>query len=628
MKARNSSTSYWESWWRKRQSRRRVLQGTAVGAAGASAFALVGCGDDDDDTGDGGTAPTATPTSASTGATPTATSAPSGGPVRGGISVTQSANVYESVDPHRTVASPVVQVLGRVYSKILRFSNPNTGELVADLAEDWETPDAETVVLKIREGVTWHSQGPGAKNPAAAAGRALTPEDIVYNIERQKAGLLASGEPGSFGRKSYWSKVGSIDVAGNTITLHLTGPDATFVQGLANEFNYIVQRELIEAVEPTHAEISADKVIGTGPNILTEWIPGESISAVRNPDYFLMPDFPYLDGNRWIQTFEDPTAYRVAFNQKQVDSFTDPDPTVVLAAHEENKDQTYVRYSGVANTVAIYLPHAQPPWNDLRLIKAIHLAADRRQLIQQLHNGFGKISGPVPWLQEAWAIPEQELDIIPGYRADKEQDLADARALWEAAEGDKIGDITWVIADTWAARAAWASTPEIIAQMFNRAFNTNQYKAKTASYGEIIPSWFSKNFDPFFAWIPHVELPDARGDLITAYLSTSPANIWGVNEPELVDEKLLRSLTIFDFEEANALVREVQDTALENGLWGRTIMYNHISPRAGWNYLKTTGPGPEEDWNLLASSLDALEMWIDSNDPSYAGRAEASVKPL
>ena len=127
---------------------------------------------------------------------------------------------------------------------------------------------------------------------------------------------------------------------------------------------------------------------------------------------------------------------------------------------------------------------------------------------------------------------------------------------------------------------AWASTPEIIAQMFNKAFDTSLFKGKVATYGEIIPSWTTKDFDPFFAWIPNVEIPDARADLAAVFNSTSTQNYWGINEPELIDAKLDKALTLVDYEEAYALVREVQDLAIENGQWGRCIGYNYVATRS------------------------------------------------
>jgi peptide/nickel transport system substrate-binding protein len=219
----------------------------AAAGVGAASLGLVGCGDDDDD--DGGD-PAATATTGG-GTSPTTAASPAAGtPKKGGINVVQSSMAYDSIDPHRTVTSPGVQVLTRAMSKLLYFTNPNTGEVAGDIVEKWETPDSQTVNLTIRSGVKWHSKGPGATNPAAKPGRDFTVDDVIYNIERQKAGLLADGKSATFGRKSYWSNVDKVAaVDGKTVKLSLTKPNAAFVQGLANEFNLLVQKELIEATD-------------------------------------------------------------------------------------------------------------------------------------------------------------------------------------------------------------------------------------------------------------------------------------------------------------------------------------------------------------------------------------------
>ncbi len=612
------------NYWTRRLRRRRFVQGAGIGTAGIGAMALVGCGDDDDDSSPSPTA--TTPGGATQSPSPTqGTSA--GTPQYGGATVTVSTNVYDSIDGQRSVASPAIGILNYVQSKLLRFTNPNTGEATGDLAEDWETPDAQTIILRIREGVKWQDQGPGAEDPSAAPGRDLTLDDLKWNIERQKANQLSDGTEASFGRNSYWSQVESIDIAGQSLTLNLAKPNGAFVQGLANEFNLINQPEITEAYESTFSEIAAHKVLGTGPFILTEWVPGERISAVKNPTYFL-EDKPYMDARRWTQVFEDPTAYRIAFEQKQLDYFTDPDPSVTQAIADSHQDEMRLRYSGVANTVAIYLPRKQAPWNNDNLIKAIHLAADRRQIFQQLHNGLAKVSGPVSWLQEAWAIPDDELATIPGYKTDKTQDITDAKAMWEAGGGPDVGEITFVVPETWASRAGWGSSPELIANMFNDAFGTSQFKGATKGYGEIIPAWSSGDFDPFFGWIPNVEIPDARGDMAGAFKSTSAGNIWGVNEPDQVDAKIDAALETTDLDEAKQLIREVQDLALDNGQWGRVIMYNYITPAAEWNFRQGTYPSDDEEWNFLYGSLAALDTWLDTSDPSYSGRAEPDWKPL
>lgn len=659
-----SERTYWERMRRRRLSRRGLLSASARAGVGAAGLALVGCGDDDDDDAPAVVAQTQQQTAqqqqmaqqqvqvveqqeqqtaqqqamrqqdqqqaAQQDAQQQAMQqqAMVSEKQYGGSIIEQSANVYETWDPQRTVASPVLQVLARIQSKLLRFENPNSGELSGDLAETWETPDATTIVLNLQSGVTWHNYGPGASNPAAAAGRALTTEDIVWNIDRQRNKTLADGtETGDFGRSAYWGGLDTIDQGDGSVTLNLSEPDATYVQGLANEFNLFNQPELVSANEDRHTEIDPSRVIGTGPFILTRWDPGEGISCVRNPDFFGSPERPYLDSYVWVQTFQDPNAYRIAFEQKQVDSMTDPDPNTILAIHDDRMDETYLTFQGVANTVAIFTPSNKPPWNDLRLTRAIDLAVNRRQLIQQLHNGFGKVSGPVSWMQDAWAISQEDMETIPGYRIDKDADIEEARALWNAAGGPDIGQIDWVTSELWAARAAWSATPGIIAEMFNRAFDTDQFNGITKPYLEIIPSWLAHDFDPFFSWIPNIEIPDARADMIGAFTTGAGSNYWDISDP-YIDETLLAAKQELDYETAFQMIRDVQDYVLERGQYGRSICYNYIFPAIRYNYNHPQLFSPEEGWNFLDTSLQAHEQWIDAGDPSIAGRNAPSPVPL
>ena len=660
--------SYWQRMNRKRMSRRGILRASARAGVGAAGLALVGCGDDDDDGQTAAQVPqqqqamqqqaeqqsmqqqqqqqqqsmqqqseqqaaeqTAQEQTAEDQAQQQAAqqqAAVASTKKYGGWVVEQSANVYETYDAQRTVASPVLQVLARVQSKILRFANPDTGVLTGDLAETWETPDPTTIVLNLRDGVNWHADGPGADHPAAAAGRALTTEDIVWNIDRQRNKLLQSGEEaGNFGRSAYWGGVSSIDQVDSSVSLNLVEPDATFVQGFANEFNLINQPELVGGTEDQYTEVDASKVIGTGPNILTRWDPGEGIAAIKNPDFYGNPTQPYLDAWVWVQTFQDPNAYRIAFEQKQVDSMTDPDPNTILAIHDNLIDETYLTFQGVANTVAVFTPSNKAPWNDLRLTRAIDLAINRRQLIQQLHNGLGKVSGPVSWMQEAWTISQEDLETIPGYRVDKDADIEEARALWNAAGGPELGQIDWVTSELWASRAAWSATPGIIAEMFNQAFDTDQFNGITKPYLEIIPSWIAKDFDPFFSWIPNIEIPDARADMIGAFTTGAGSNYWEVSDP-YIDETLIAAKQELDYDTAFQMIRDVQDYVMERGQFGRSICYNYIYPWIGYNYNKIDTKTEQEGYNFLAVSLQAMEHYLDLDDPSASDRQAPEPTPL
>jgi hypothetical protein len=47
-------SQYWDSYRKRTLSRRRVLAGSSIAAAGVAGMALAGCGDDDDDDGGSG----------------------------------------------------------------------------------------------------------------------------------------------------------------------------------------------------------------------------------------------------------------------------------------------------------------------------------------------------------------------------------------------------------------------------------------------------------------------------------------------------------------------------------------------------------------------------------------------
>ncbi len=545
-------------------------------------------------------------------------------PVDGGTIVDITAVIFDSADASQSVSSEVLRVLGRIQSKLLRFENPDSGELAADLASGWEAPDGQTVVLQLREGVKWHAEGPGADHPASTAGRPLTAEDLAWNIERQKAGLLQDGSEGAFGRKGYWSSVASIDIDAGAMTLNLGSPNAAFLQGLANEFNLMGQPELLIAIEPEAVNVSADKVIGTGPYILTEWLPGESISAVRNPDYH--SPGPRAHNWVWNQSFEDPTAYRIAFEQKQVDSMLTGGAELLQAIHDEEPDSTFLTFKGSAFPIAAYVNRNLEPWTDPRMVKAIDLAIDRRALIQQLAQGLGKVSGPVPWVQEAWAIPQEELADFAAYSLDRDAALQEANELWSAAGGAEVGEIPWVNSDAY--EATRPGSTEAVAQMFNQAFGTDQFQGVTQTYGEIFPAWFNKTFTTFFSWIPNLTVPDARADLAAAFKTGAPGNFWDVSEPDEIDAKLDAAIQEFDFETANGLVREVQEFIIENGQFGRHIIYNAVSPTVAWNYLHPALKSETEGYTFESESLQALDSWIDPEDPSIEGRPEPEPRPL
>jgi len=347
----------------------------------------------------------------------------------------------------------------------------------------------------------------------------------------------------------------------------------------------------------------------------------------RNPDYF-RKDQPNLDGVLDEAIFEDPNAQRAAFEQKQIDSITPPDDSIAKALLDAHKGATFEVLSGVGNTVFLSLNMNQQ-FKDIRLVQAMNMALDRRQMIQSLHQGLGQVSGPVTWLQEGYAIPTDELTKQPGYRTDRQAEIKDARALWTAGGGPALGDVDIKVPQTWL--AVYPDTPGILIKMFNEAFGVTQFKSTNTDYNtEIIPNLANGKFPSCFGWTSSEFSPDPRDRLKNAFYSKSTTNWNKVNNADL-DALLLDASQTLDRTKAIATTRKAQDILVANAQYGQIKLYNYIVRSAVWNYLHATlkqqpvGGKNGITYNLPWVHLRAANHWLIPTDPSFQGRPAATL---
>jgi peptide/nickel transport system substrate-binding protein len=588
-----------------------------LGGAGLAGAALIGCGGDD--------APTTPGPGTATPATGNGTATPEPDVTAGGVvrSIFLGGNVFDSVDVHRAFGDPSSWLSNYVLNKVVRYSNSDTGEIEGDLAETFETPDAQTYTFNIRQDVHW-------QDTPITGGRQLTAEDIVWHWERQAAGQLSDGTETSFRHQTFYQGIENIEMPDDfTVVATLAQPNGTFLDRMAAYFSTVPNREAMEHYEANHTILTEDAMPATGPFMLNQWSSGEDIKIEKNPRYFRGPDIPRVDG--WIYPmglFEDPTAHRVAFEQKQVDHFSSPDPSLTAAIIEANREEMGEVLTGVANTVFLHLNMRQQ-FGDIRHVRAVNAAFDRRQAIQTFHQGLGQVSGPVTWLQEGYALEPEELVTYPGYRTNRDEDIQEARDLWAAADGASLGEIDIKIPDTWL--GPWPDTSQVIPEMLNEALGVRQFVSTRTTYNdEIIPNLANGQFPNWFAWTSQVSGPDPRAGLSQTYHSASTANFQHVSNPEL-DELVSSAMLTADFEEAVDLSRQAQRIILDQGQYGNVVLYNYISRSATWNYfhgnvkVPPRGTEPGEGYNIFAGHLAGQNVWMDHNDPSFQGRPQVSL---
>lgn len=600
-----SEENYWLRRMREgRLSRRRFVGGATVATAGAASLALVGCGDDEETA---GTPSARTPTGQTPAASPTPTKVAK---QKGGIARFSSANnTWDTFDADRSRFTPFAVLLGYTNLGIVHYRSFERAELEGALAESWEQTDPMQITFKLRPNVYWHNKPP-------VNGRQVKVEDLKFFIERNKAGKLLDGKDDpNFYRKTEYATVDKVEVIdAQTLRVTFTKPNPFFLTTLAGSYAKVQAPEAVQQFESRYNVYSADLIIGTGPYILTEFNPEGSLKLVKNDKFY---DEIYIEGVQYFPLFTDIAAQQASFEQKQIDAFSPRTVAVLNELLQKYKDQIYVMRSFSANPMAGTYYGGAPPWSDKRLIGAIFKVIDRRQMVQILFQGSGAMSGNIPPTQSAFGITERELVTFEGYREDRAKEIAEAKQMWEAANGASLGEVVIDIPDIW--EGAYPGIGATIAGWLQSALG-NTFRPVIQPYSTITSKIVQQQYgngkaNIWYGWISDVQKLEPTADLYLIYNSTQPQfKQWGVKIDE-VDRLTEQAVVEVDVEKRKELCKEIERHLLRN--WGAGIPYNVIQVvnTLRWNYYKVA-----EQPSFVASHRFYADSWFDQTDPTWAGR--------
>lgn len=554
--------NYWTRYARRRPvTRRRFLKGTALVGGGAATAAIIGCGDDDDAE-ESTPAPTeaaATATAASTAAatqaaeataaataTPEPTAPPSnikrGGTLRLASPVTGDQVYDPAITNHATTYSIA---MGRVFNRILSYDGE--GNVLPELAESLpEQPDDLTYVFKLNPNINWHDLPP-------ANGRQFTAEDAAFGIGR-------FNEDNAEFIQGQLDQIERIEVV-DELTFRITTkePFAPMLRFLADDPILMVNREQREAVGDAGMKLYENQ-LGTGPWIRNTFDPGVYARIDRNPNYFEMGEdgqrLPYMDNIELIALSRE--AYEGAFIAGEVDQVSFG-TGLSLTEAESLKGQMGDRidfrrklHSAIEET---HMHTQKAPFNDARVRKAVHLIINRELSLNPLGPGSGVLMGPVPQNFVPQAFTEEELLQMPGWREDKEQDIADAIALMNAA-GVGVGADETITINTPIQCACHATgIKEDVAAL---GLNLELETATGADY-------FAERAQGNFIMNIGLEVGGTDPDtyLFHRFHTGAPFNRTAFSDPD-VDRLLERQRALLDTEERAAAIREASLALIEH----------------------------------------------------------------
>lgn len=599
-------------------NRRRFLLASAMGAA----VGLAGCRDESP----------IPPLDMTPGATATPRARIAEGS-RGGVyrAFNFDALALDTFDPHQTQFGPVYNMHSAVFSKVLKYDDEVQQIMSPDLADGMpEQVDELTYVVRLRRTARFHDTPRIRRMFPSVAGRPVTADDVKYSIERQID--PASPQRARYHRAGQWSVVERIEVEDpHTLRIVTKAPVAPFLHFLADRNAFIIPRELVDEDDEMNGP---ERMVGSGPFMLDEFKPVEVVRVVRNPQWFAADDLrdslgagrPFLDGYESLWDPQSDSTMEAAFLDRQVDVASFLDQSNIERVVRDRPELVLLEW-GIAGYVNTRLRVDRPPFEDERVRRALHLAVDRKRLAEQIFKGSpGKrgfqLSGPVAWPIVRWAIPQEDLEKKPGYRADPEgraEDQAEARKLWEAAKSD--GRAPDVIEALFAGQPRFipeVALPEmqrmlmetlgvrVQAQVdgtgYTRLFQCLSRNRASDSEGTCAFTWGFDN-----GWI------DLDDWVYPYFHSQGTMNSFGLRDDQL-DAMLEAQRREFDFDRRRELGLNIQHFLLDR-VNARLEYASPVARALLWPYVKNAFTST---W--LGDNFRFADVWLDRSDPSIQGR--------
>ncbi len=336
----------------------------------------------------------------------------SGTPAYGDIIVDGSIGDASNLIPLLSSDSTSHDIAGLIYNGLVKYDkNLN---IIGDLAESWDiSPDGLVITFHLRSNIRWHD------------GHPFTAEDVLFTYQLTIDPKTPTAYAGDFLKVK---KAEALDAHTFRVTY-----DKPFAPALMSWGSAILPKHLLAGQDITKTPL-ARKPIGTGPYKFKEWVTGQKIVLISNPDYF--EGRPYIDGYI-MRIIPDMATMFLELRAGGIDrmGLTPLQYTRQTENPLFRREYNKFRYLSFTYTFVGY-NLKNPLFADRRVRQALTLAIDKEEIIQGVLLGLGQPSTG-PFKPGTWAYNPKVMPFP--------HDPAKARALlaeagWRDSNGDGILD--------------------------------------------------------------------------------------------------------------------------------------------------------------------------------------------
>ncbi|MGW2379165.1 ABC transporter substrate-binding protein [Streptomyces sp. NPDC001658] len=236
------------------------------------------------------------------------------------------------------------------------------------LAEKATTPDDKTLVLSIRQGVTFHD------------GSQLTADDVLWSLKRHADPDMEQSD--EFTNVTSMTKTGA-----HQITVRFKTPDALFTKALAGDAGIVWNKEQVEKAGQDFGTPGQGDAC-SGPYRLTNWKSGDSITIRAYDGYWGEKPLTRELVFRWASD----SALVNALKTGAADGTFAESPNTAAALRGT---KGLAQYYGPSTATLDLIPTDRGGLTDPRIRRALSLALDRAGIAR---SGYGGMVEP-------WATP-------------------------------------------------------------------------------------------------------------------------------------------------------------------------------------------------------------------------------
>jgi peptide/nickel transport system substrate-binding protein len=309
-----------------------------------------------------------------------------------------------SLDPIFAFDYPENTTDSLLYESLLRQApDGSVGPGIATMTN----PDQSTIVLTLKPGVKFWDGNP------------VTPDDVVFSLNRNTDAKLAGFYPAVF------SRVESITATGaSEVTIKMKQPDYWFIGELASIPAMIIEKSFALA-QGSNYGTPAGKIMGTGAYKFQSFTPGVAVVMVRNDNYWdssVKPLVREID----IKGAPNDASLTSALLTGGINGVYAQSLTTLNQL--KSSKAVSLTYGPGWYTDAFIVSNLKGPLGDVRVRQALSMALDRKGLVDAIYKGTATIP---KWISNSGTFGYGKSVFQAAYDSspDMNQDLTKAKQL-------------------------------------------------------------------------------------------------------------------------------------------------------------------------------------------------------